>query len=49
MTVEGESIQLDNVPQGACPTCGSRVYRAAVLKRIECALKQRPMVVGSAR
>jgi YgiT-type zinc finger domain-containing protein len=32
---EGEQILLENVPQGACPVCGSRVYRADVLAHIE--------------
>jgi hypothetical protein len=28
---------LPNVPQGACPVCGRRVYNAAVLRWIEAA------------
>ena len=27
------------VPQGACPMCGSRVYRAGVLEVIEVAMR----------
>lgn len=35
MTVEGKAIVLVDVPQGTCPRCGSRVYKAEVLRRIE--------------
>jgi YgiT-type zinc finger domain-containing protein len=35
MTVAGQVVVLANVPQGACPLCGSRVYKAAVLESIE--------------
>jgi hypothetical protein len=35
MTVDGKAIRLDNVPQGACPQCGSRVYKPETLLRIE--------------
>jgi hypothetical protein len=30
-----EVTVLESVPQGACPSCGSRVYHASVLQRIE--------------
>jgi hypothetical protein len=29
------TIVLDDVAQGACPSCGSRVYRAGTLAHIE--------------
>jgi YgiT-type zinc finger domain-containing protein len=40
MTVQGEYIVLTNVPQGACPNCGSRVYKTDVLERIESLMKK---------
>ena len=39
MTVKGKVVVLTNVPQGACPMCGSRVYKAEVLERIESLMK----------
>ena len=46
MTVQTRVVVLTNVPQGACPLCGSRVYKAEVLERIESLMKgtrfQRP-------
>jgi YgiT-type zinc finger domain-containing protein len=39
MTVQGKVVVLTNVPQGACPLCGSRVYKAEVLERIESLMK----------
>ncbi|MEN8654158.1 hypothetical protein ABCR94_27070 [Streptomyces sp. 21So2-11] len=35
----GSSGRLTDVPQGACVLCGSRVYKLAVLQRIEGAFK----------
>jgi YgiT-type zinc finger domain-containing protein len=35
MTVAGQAILLEDVPQGACPSCGSRVYKAIRLEGIE--------------
>jgi YgiT-type zinc finger domain-containing protein len=35
----GEVTVLDSVPQGACPICGSRVYHASMLYRIESTFK----------
>lgn len=35
MTVAGQAIVLADVPQGACPSCGSRVYKAVFLEGIE--------------
>jgi YgiT-type zinc finger domain-containing protein len=42
MTVQGTVIVLSNVPQGACPLCGSRVYKADVLETIEALMKGEP-------
>ena len=42
MTVAGEPIVLTDVPQGACPLCGSRVYKAGVLESIEAIMRGRP-------
>ena len=39
MTVEGKPILLKDIPQGACPLCGSRVYKADVLEYIESTMK----------
>ncbi len=39
MTVNGRTVVLTAVPQGACPVCGSRVYKAEVLERIESLMK----------
>lgn len=35
MTVAGQVILLEDVPQGACPSCGSRVYKTIQLEGIE--------------
>jgi YgiT-type zinc finger domain-containing protein len=35
MTVGSDKVVLREVPQGACPQCGSRVYKADVLEGIE--------------
>jgi hypothetical protein len=42
MTVEDKLIILTDVPQGACPVCGSRVYKVEVLERIESLMKGEP-------
>jgi YgiT-type zinc finger domain-containing protein len=39
MKVQGKVVVLTQVPQGACPMCGSRVYKADVLQRIELLMK----------
>ena len=41
MTVEGEPQLLTNIPQGACPECGSRVYKAPVLESLELVMSGR--------
>jgi hypothetical protein len=35
MTVGSEKVVLKEVPQGACPRCGSRVYKAWALEQLE--------------
>lgn len=42
MTVEGRVLTLSDVPQGACPRCGSRVYKAETLARIEGLMMNEP-------
>ncbi|MCA2976942.1 MAG: YgiT-type zinc finger protein [Myxococcaceae bacterium] len=39
LTVGGKVVVLTDVPQGACPNCGSRVYKAEVRERIETLMK----------
>jgi YgiT-type zinc finger domain-containing protein len=39
MTVNEKIVVLTDVPQGACPNCGSRVYKAETLERIESLMK----------
>ncbi len=39
MTVASKVVVLTDVPQGSCPLCGSRVYKAEVLERIESLMK----------
>jgi YgiT-type zinc finger domain-containing protein len=39
LTVQGKVVVLTAVPQGACPNCGSRVYKGEVLERIESLMK----------
>jgi hypothetical protein len=39
MTVQGTPVILNDVCQGVCPNCGSRVYKAGQLSRIEQAMK----------
>ena len=43
MNVEGRPVKLTDVPQGACPQCGSRVYKAEMLARIEATMKSDPL------
>ena len=42
MTVDEKLVVLTGVPQGACPNCGSRVYKAEVIERIESCMKEKP-------
>ena len=42
MTVGDDQVVLTDVAQGACPVCGSRVYKAAVLESIEALMHGRP-------
>jgi YgiT-type zinc finger domain-containing protein len=39
MNVADETVVFEHVPQGACPTCGGRVYKAATLKMLETVLR----------
>jgi YgiT-type zinc finger domain-containing protein len=39
MKVKDQPIVLAEVPQGFCSRCGSRVYKAEVLERIESVMK----------
>jgi YgiT-type zinc finger domain-containing protein len=41
MTVEGKIVVFNDVPQGACPLCGSRVYKTDLLEYIEATMKRR--------
>jgi hypothetical protein len=43
MTVDGSRVTLSDVPQGACPNCGSRVYKAETLARIEGVMRNEPV------
>jgi len=40
-SADGELSVLSDVPQGACPICGSRVYKAQILAAIESLLRER--------
>ena len=40
LKIEGSAVSLKSVPQGVCPECGSRVYKAATLRCIESLMKQ---------
>ena len=42
MNVDGKKIVLEGIPQGACPICGGRVYKAEVLEKIEAVMKSEP-------
>ena len=42
MTVGEKPILLPIVPQGACPVCGSRVYKTDILEAIEQLMKSHP-------
>jgi YgiT-type zinc finger domain-containing protein len=35
LTAGKQPIVITHVPQGACPLCGSQVYKADILERIE--------------
>lgn len=43
MTIDGKRVTLTDVTQGACPNCGSRVYKAETLARIEGVMKHEPL------
>lgn len=48
ITVEGRIIVLNDVPQGVCPLCGSRVYKLDLLEYIEAAMKGKRINMRSA-
>lgn len=39
MMVDGQHTILEQVPQGCCPWCASRVYKVVVLGAIESTMK----------
>jgi hypothetical protein len=39
MTVNDKQVIIGDVPQGACPLCESRVYKADILEYIESVFK----------
>ncbi|GAC1350728.1 MAG: hypothetical protein NVSMB27_36000 [Ktedonobacteraceae bacterium] len=41
MTVEGKVVVFNDVPQGDCGLCGSRVYKADLLEYIESTMRGR--------
>jgi YgiT-type zinc finger domain-containing protein len=43
INVGDEPVVLDRVPQGACPACGSRVYKAEVIEGLEAVMRDRPV------
>jgi hypothetical protein len=49
MTVGDEVVLLEDVQQGACPICGSRVYKTGILERIECLMRDRQAPAPRAR
>ena len=46
MNVGNKVVVLTGVPQGACKTCGSRVYKTDILERIESLMKGERYLVG---
>ena len=45
LTVNGKVVVLTDVPQGACPDCGSRIYKAGLLEGIEALMRGWPAPV----
>ncbi len=46
--VAGEPIVLSDLPQGVCPSCGSKVYKAEILELIEAIVGGRlPLSIGA--
>jgi YgiT-type zinc finger domain-containing protein len=46
MVIKDQVVLLSEVPQGYCPMCGSRVYKAEVLEHIEAVMKGAPVDRG---
>lgn len=42
LTLGDERVVIADVPQGSCPNCGSRVYKAVTLEGIEAVMRRRP-------
>lgn len=43
LTVKDNAVLLTDVSQGACPLCGSRVYKVDTLAMIEALMKEQPL------
>jgi len=41
LSVGDEPVVLENAEQGACPVCGSRVYKAQVIEELETLMGER--------
>jgi hypothetical protein len=39
MNLADEQVLLNEIPQGRCPSCGSRVYKAVVLSALETVMR----------
>lgn len=39
MQVGGRKVVLTGIPQGACPQCGSRVYKTNIIRMLETLMK----------
>jgi hypothetical protein len=49
-SVQGRQVAMDDVAQGVCDACGSRVYKADTLRRIEAVMRGEtsdPVAMGS--
>jgi YgiT-type zinc finger domain-containing protein len=46
MKPQGRNVVLTGVPQGACPNCGSHVYKAEVLELLESVMKMNSLQPG---
>jgi YgiT-type zinc finger domain-containing protein len=49
VSVAGHIEELREVPQGSCPLCGSRVYKADVIERLDGLLKSKPTHASARR
>ena len=46
LPVHGEEVQLSDVPQLSCPTCGAQYFRVPVLMVAEAAYRDEPVRLG---